>query len=1100
VQGLYAGIDAVFYLDNGRPRYDLVVAAGADPASIRMKIEGATKVDVAANGTLRIATTLGTVEQRELFAYQEFNGRKQKVACAFTFGADGHVILSTGRYDRSRPLVIDPLVYSTYLGGSGDENVGYWITAGSPGPGRIAADASGNAYITGSTLSTNFPRLNAAQSSNYSGVQTVFVTKLTSSGALSYSTYLGGGDDGYYYRGEEGLGIAADGAGNAYVTGYTRSLSFPTLNAMQSSTPAGGSDGFVTKLTSSGTLSYSTYLGGSLGDKGCAIAVDGSGSVYVAGFTSSLDFPSATGSSTHQGFLAKIASSGELTFSRYLSGQAHGVAFDGSGNIYVTGPTPNDNSGVAQDIFAMKYTSSGSVSYSVTFGGSVNDVATGIGVDGSGNAYITGWTESTNFPMQNALQSSYGGDYDVFITKLTSTGSISYSTYLGTSSQEFGFGIAVDGGGNAFVTGVAGPNSASLTTSDAVQQSAAGASEAFVVRLNPSGVKAYFTLLGGSGHDNARGIAIDGSGHAYITGYTGSTNFPTSNAAQGSKAGGDDAFVAKILMSSITSASLSGSSPYCSGASVTVSWTSSGVSSVNIEFSTDNGTNWTSVATGQTSGSTGGSYAWTIPNSAGSNRRVRVSVASNSAVNATSSAFTINTAPSVTSDPGSNDPVCPGTSVTFSAAGSGTPTPDVQWQISTDDGDTFTDIDGETSTSLAISSPTLAMDGYQYRALFTNSCSSTPTAAATLHIEDNSAPVPDEEELSDVTGECSVTISTAPTATDGCVGTVTGTTSDDLSYSEQGIYTIHWTYDDGNGNTSTQEQRVIVDDVTAPVPDDETLPDVTGECSVTITSTPTATDNCAGTVEGTTNDPLSYTAQGTYTIHWTYEDGNGNTTTQEQRVIVDDVTVPTLSVSLAPVSLWPPNRTMQTIGITASTSDNCGSASWVLASISGNDGTTSSDMSYTANTAPGSVQVRAERSGLGNGRTYTLTFTASDGHGNEATVLRYVYVPRFPGKVVTGASSEIVQHGFNSAVVPNPFTSATEIRFSVPGDGMVTILIYDQLGNEMVTLMHDELKAGAHEVTWSGLRTSGERAAAGEYFYRIEAQGTSETGQITLVR
>jgi hypothetical protein len=359
----------------------------------------------------------------------------------------------------------------------------------------------------------------------------------------------------------------------------------------------------------------------------------------------------------------------------------------------------------------------------------------------------------------------------------------------------------------------------------------------------------------------------------------------------------------------------------------------------------------------------------------------------------------------------------------FSAAASGATS--IQWQLSTDDGNSFADIEGETSASLLISSPTASMDGNQYRAVFFNDCGSDTSDPATLHVgSDDTPPVPDVETLSDITGECSVTISTAPTATAS------------------------------NGET----------------------------------------------IEGTTDDPLTYTQQGTYTVHWTYDDGNGNTATQNQTVIVDDVTAPTFSVSTSPVSLWPPNSTMQTVSITASASDNCGSATWVLSSISGNDGATSSDWSYTANSSPSSVQLRAYRTGSGSGRTYTLSFTASDGHDNSTAATCYVYVPHSQNKVVTAGSPEGVEQGFMSDAVPNPFAASTDIRFVLPSDGMVTIRVYDQLGHEVAVLLRDALKAGVHEAIWNGVTTGGERAAAGVYFYRIESQGMSETGQIVLVR
>jgi hypothetical protein len=762
VRGLYNGIDALFYLDNGRPRYDLVVSPGADPAKIRMKIDGATNVSVASNGTLRIATSLGVVEQRELFAYQEINGEKRKVQCGFRINGDGRVSFATGRYDRSRPLVIDPLVYSTYLGGSSDEMYGGSF-AGVEGSARtsggIAVDGSGNAYIVGTTSSSNFPTLNAADGSR-SAVYNAFVTKLTSSGSISYSTYLGGSDDN---NGDQGVSIAVDGSSNAYVTGWTFSSNFPTLNAFQSS-KSGGMDVFITKLTSSGSLSFSSYLGGSFNDRGYGITVDGSSNIYVVGFTGSGSFPGTSGTGT-PGFMTKI-SGGSISFSKYLTNQGRGIAVDGSGNIYVAGTT--NTSGTSQDVFAMKFTSSGSVSYSVTFGGSGTsalDVADGIAVDGSGNAYITGYTNNTNFPTQNAAQSTYGGNDDAFVTKLTSSGSVSYSTYLGSSSQEYGNGIAVDANGNAYVTGVAGSGSASLTTSDALQRTAPGNSEGFVARLTSSGVVTYYTLLGGSDHDHAEGIAIDGGGNVYVTGWTASNNFPTQNAAQSSRAGAHDAFVTKLLINSITSLSISNSSPYCAGSTVAINWASSGVSSVNIDFSTDGGTNWSSVATSQTSGTSGGTYYWTVANSAGSNRKVRVSDAANSSVSATSSLFTINAPPSVTDDPDNvTTTAFPSGGVSFSASAGGTAPITMQWELSTNNGASWSPISGATSSTFTLGSASVvtARSGYRFRIAFTNSCATVYSQPATLTVTKATA---------------SVTLSGLSHTYDGSAKSATATTS-----------------------------------------------------------------------------------------------------------------------------------------------------------------------------------------------------------------------------------------------------------------------------------------------------------------------------------
>jgi len=809
VRGLYNGVDVVFYLDNGRPRYDLVISPGADPAKIRMKIDGATNVSVASNGALRIATSLGVVEQRELFAYQEVNGAKRKVQCGFVIDGDGRVGFGTGSYDRSRPLVIDPLVYSTYLGGSGDEMYGgsfSGVEGSARTSGGIAVDGDGNAYIVGTTSSSSFPTQNASDGSR-SAVYNAFVTKLTSSGAISYSTYLGGSDQN---NGDQGVSIAVDGSSNAYVTGWTFSTDFPTLNAFQSS-KSGGMDVFVTKLTSSGSLSFSSFLGGSFNDRAYGIAVDGSGNIHVTGFTGSGSFPGTSGAGT-SGFMTKI-SGGSISFSRYLVNQGRGIAVDGSGNIYVAGTT--NTSGTSQDVFATKFTSSGSVSYSVTFGGSGGsalDVADGIAVDGSGNAYITGYTNSSNFPTQNAAQSTHGGDADAFVTKLTSSGSISYSTYLGTSSQEFANGIAVDANGNAYIAGVAGPGSSSLTTSDAVQRNAPGASEGFVARLISSGAVSYYTLLGGSEHDHCEAIAIDGGGNVYVTGYTNSNNFPTQNAAQGSRAGANDAFVTKLTISSITSVSLATSGPYCSGSTVSVGWQSSGVSSVDIAFSTNDGSTWSSLATSQSSGTSGGSYAWTVPNSPGTGRKIHVSASGNSSVSAVSSSFAILSSPVVTDDPDNvSTTALTSGGATFSASASGSTPLAFQWQVSTNGGSSWSNVTGETSDEYAIDAGDLvaALSGNKYRVTVTNSCSSVNSLPATLTVAKASASV----SLADLshTYDGSAKAASASTSPSGLSVTITYAqdASPVSSPTNAGSYDVTATINDGNYQGTTTGTMVI---------------------------------------------------------------------------------------------------------------------------------------------------------------------------------------------------------------------------------------------------------------------------------------------------
>jgi hypothetical protein len=269
-------------------------------------------------------------------------------------------------------------------------------------------------------------------------------------------------------------------------------------------------------------------------------------------------------------------------------------------------------------------------------------------------------------------------------------------------------------------------------------------------------------------------------------------------------------------------------------------------------------------------------------------------------------------------------------------------------------------------------------------------------------LDDTTPPVPNLAALPTMICECSASITTSPTATDNTAGMVTGTTPDPLYYSELGEYTITWLYDDGNGNISTQEQTVIVQDTMAPLPDEETLPTVQGECSAAITSIPNATDNCSGTIAGTTDDPLVYTKKGTYTVTWVYHDGNGNIETQPQTVIVTDTTPPVLNPVPDKSSLWPPNHKMVDIVIKANASDNCGppTLSCSVASNEPTAGAGKGDKSpdwtepvINQETGAIKLKLRAERNGNGNGRVYTITITAEDNSGNSSQKAAAIIVP-----------------------------------------------------------------------------------------------------------
>jgi hypothetical protein len=570
-QQVYPGIDLDYYGSGQQLEYDFVVAPGANPGVIRLGFAGADSVAVNAQGDLVVHAAGQDITQHKPLVYQDVNGVRQAVGGRFVLLdspsrsgapepsplAPPQVGFQLASYDTNRPVVIDPVLsYSTYLGGSG----------GDSGQGIVVDPATGDILLTGSTRSSDFPTANALQSTNHGGSD-AFVTRLTADGSsLVYSTYLGGSENDVAY------GIALDPAtGDVSITGDTYSPDFPTANALQP-TIHGFDNAFVARLSADGsTLVYSTYLGGSEGDIGLAIAVDGStGDALVTGWTESTNFPTAnalqpTNHGIQNGFVARLSADGSaLVYSTYLGGsfedRGSGIAVEPTtGDAVVTGWTASMNFPTANALqptnhgltnaFVARLTADGSaLVYSTYLGGSRSDYAFGIALDAStGDTLLTGRTFSADFPIVNALQSTNHGDYDAFVARLSADGSaLVYSTYLGGSDTDVANAIAVDpSSGDAVVTGVT--RSTDFPTANAVQATNHGGYDAFVTRLTADGsAMVYSTYVGGSGYDEGFGIAVDPTtGDTLVTGTTTSTNFPTVNPFQATNQGGN-AFVARI--------------------------------------------------------------------------------------------------------------------------------------------------------------------------------------------------------------------------------------------------------------------------------------------------------------------------------------------------------------------------------------------------------------------------------------------------------------------------------------------------------------------------------------------------------------------------
>jgi photosystem II stability/assembly factor-like uncharacterized protein len=489
-EGVYPGVDLVYYGNERELEFDWIVAPGADPRGIAMHFQGGSALELDRQGDLIVPVGQSRLRQHRPVAYQVIHGVRREVSARYELKEALTVGFVVGPYDPHWPLIVDPVLsYSTYLGGD-RADVGW----------SIVADPSGNAYIAGDTLSI-FKKLplsgfqtNFGGGTRYGG--DAFIAKLDDSGTnLFYLTYLGGaGLDG-------AVGLAVDSSGAAYVTGYTDSPDFPLagVSGILQTNIAGTNDpvfkayqpdAFVAKLDPSGSnLVYSTYLGGEQSDTGIDIAVDPAGAAYVVGYTESalvywitnqvetrrctngvcgsakedvgpntsrLLIPTQMGTN-----LVKVkintntppfyTNTIEMIFTTNLV-----YARQTTVGFPLVNPVQTNGAGL-QDLFVCKISPDGSqLLYSTYLGGLENDFGTGVAVDGAGNATLSGWTESGNFPVTNAIQPVLGGGRDALVAKFDPGGALLYSTYLGGLHNDAAYRVAVDPAGNAYVVGSEG--------------------------------------------------------------------------------------------------------------------------------------------------------------------------------------------------------------------------------------------------------------------------------------------------------------------------------------------------------------------------------------------------------------------------------------------------------------------------------------------------------------------------------------------------------------------------------------------------------------------------------------------------------------------
>ncbi len=559
---LYDNIDLSIWGKRSSLKYEFHVSPGADYSQIQVSYEGIEGLSIDADGSLVIDTSLGTLTDDAPYIYQEIDGRRSEVPGSFELvDADTYRFAVTGTYDPSHSLIIDPdLSWGSYLGGTALEAAE-----------RIAVDSENNVVLTGWTESADFRTHNPSDPS-LAGGKDAFVSKVSSSGSLLWSTYLGGDRDDW------GSDVATDGQNNILITGGTESDDFPSKNGFDQSREM--DDAFVTKLNASGAIQWSSFLGGKGDDSPGGLAVDSAGDILVTGKsrfnTLGYDLLSTSeafqrqpggwqflsGTADDDAFVTKISKDGAKLWFSYLGGTdkdtGTDIAVDSDGNVLVTGATSSsdfphqsafDTTFSGREAFVAKITGDGRQKLWASFlGGSGDEFGHSVACDSANNVLLTGWTYSSDFPDLRGFDSRLSGAMDAYVTKVASSGQLDWSSFLGGTGYEWGYDIASASNGDVLVAGVTWSSNFPVSGGfDTVYDR----SEAYVTRVRSDGTGlVWSSYLGGSGVDNAFGVAVDSIGSVLVVGATTSDDLPfpdaTPSVFQSSNAGGQDAFVAKI--------------------------------------------------------------------------------------------------------------------------------------------------------------------------------------------------------------------------------------------------------------------------------------------------------------------------------------------------------------------------------------------------------------------------------------------------------------------------------------------------------------------------------------------------------------------------
>ena len=576
---IYPHIDMVLACREKGMEYSFVVYPGGKVSDIQMQWEGIEGIKKLKDSKIEYSCALGKIDESAPYSFvradpcvRPVSGPRadtrvrpytiqSKIESQFFFNKKNNRFgFKVDGYDKSKVLVIDPtLEWGTYFGGGPEYRP------------NIAADISGNVYITGDVYRQSIIATSGAYQTKYDGVGDAFLAKFDSSGSLKWATYFGGGD------GEVcGFAVAVDGSGNACITGFTESSTFhlATNGAYQTSLAGGEyTDAFLAKFNSNGSLQWATYYGGNLWDEGWGVATDAYSNIYITGWTESssgiatngayLTYLSGSVYSNGDAFLAKFNASGSLQWATYY-GETYGnftnptfgrgIAVDKFSNAYITGYTYSLN-GIATsnayktsltgwpNAFLAKFNAQGSLQWGTYYGGSYanygasgDDESYGVALDSSNNAYITGYTNSgSGIATNGAYDTVFEGDsikHNAFLAKFNSSGSLKWATYFGGSGDDEGWGVAVDVSSNAYITGYTN-SLGNIATAGAYRTSNAGGTDVFLAKFNSIGALKWSSYYGGSGYDAGFGVVTDGFGNLYLVGNTESTSgIATSGAYQ----------------------------------------------------------------------------------------------------------------------------------------------------------------------------------------------------------------------------------------------------------------------------------------------------------------------------------------------------------------------------------------------------------------------------------------------------------------------------------------------------------------------------------------------------------------------------------------